>query len=57
LGAGVATSKNLHAEVGYMIESKRHAYKIGYGYDSSFNYNTKYFGASHEINMAVLIGR
>lgn len=57
LGLGFATSKNLHAEMGYMIESKRHAIKIGYGYDSSINYNTSYFGASHEINVAVLIGR
>jgi type IX secretion system PorP/SprF family membrane protein len=57
LGLGYSTAKNLHTEVGYIIEYKRHAFKIGYGYDNSFNGNANYFGASHEINLAVLIGR
>lgn len=56
-GLGFSTSKNIHGEIGYILESKHHAFKIGYGYDNSFNYNRKYFGASHEINVAVLIGR
>lgn len=57
VGLGYSTAKNIHSEVGYIIESKRHAFKIGYGYDSSFNYNSAYFGASHEVNVSVLIGR
>ena len=57
LGLGFSTSKNLHVEIGYVIESNRHAFKIGYGYDNSFNNNASYFRTSHEINLAVLIGR
>lgn len=57
LGLGYSTSKNLHTEMGYIIETKHNALKIGYGYDNSFNSNASYFKNSHEINVSVLIGR
>lgn len=59
LGLGYSTAKNIHSEVGYIFEpkNKSHAFKIGYGFDNSLNYNTTYFGVSHEVNLVVLIGR
>ena len=56
LGAGYSTARNLHVEMGFVFETDGGpAFKIGYGYDSSFNNNLPYFGASHEVNISVLL--
>ena len=56
-GLGLSTAKNVHIETGYIMDFKSRAFKIGYGYDHSFSSNSTYFGASHEINLCLLIGR
>lgn len=60
LGAGYSTSSTLHAEIGFLLGENigwsNSNFKIGYGFDQSYNTVSPYFGAAHEINLSVTLG-
>ncbi|HFA51850.1 MAG TPA: type IX secretion system membrane protein PorP/SprF [Bacteroidetes bacterium] len=58
LGLGGATSKTIHLETGILVGDNLgfdNTFKIGYGFDYSFNSFGPYTGGSHEINISYSI--
>lgn len=60
IGAGFSTSKNFHFEAGINVGQSYGAdtnFRIGYGYDYSFQSFGPGLGATHEIQLAVSLNR
>lgn len=56
IGAGISSSKSVHLEAGYVIDTQSQRLKIGYGHDSNFTSFRPYFGATHELNISYSFG-
>jgi len=60
VGAGAATSKTMHIELGFLLGDNLgfdNTIRIGYGYDYSFSSFGPYTGGSHEINISYSLER
>ena len=60
IGAGGATSKTMHIELGFILGENLgfdNTLRIGYGYDYSFSAFGPYTGGSHEINISYALER
>lgn len=60
IGAGGATSKAMHVELGVLLGENLgfdNTIRIGYGYDYSFSSFGPYVGGSHEINISYALER
>lgn len=60
VGFGLSTAKNFHFEAGVNVGQSYNAdtnFRIGYGYDYSFESFSPTFGGTHEIQLAVSLNR
>lgn len=60
VGAGVSTAKAIHLETGFLLGGNLgfdNTFRIGYGFDYSFNSFGPSVGSTHEINLTIALDK
>ncbi|MBL7813413.1 MAG: PorP/SprF family type IX secretion system membrane protein [Saprospiraceae bacterium] len=56
LGVGYSTSQTVHGEASFAFgEGEKRLFRIGYGFDYAFGTEAPFFGATHEVNLVLLL--